>query len=476
MTSRRQLGLGVEWLVEVPGLPCPPPKAGPAAAGYAAVKLLEERARLLRPGFLTGADLEGTARVCRLVSGVPLAIELAARWVRSARPAAAARERAATTFTISEVYWVRDEHLAVLPSSIRSLNEAERAGELDLTVRAQAGLGMVLGTAGFRRHARRHIRAARAAAERTGNPITVCWVGIMSALHGMGAGDWAAVDAGTARALAMRDETPMYRWADELLLASAVAWYLAGRHERAAAAAAEGMAAGAGRRDPVVHLWGLLVLMETTLRTDPGDPVLPGWHSEAVRLLPKANRVDAARAHVVAARLHLAAGRSEQAWQAVRAADDLVGAGPSFEQYALEAHAGVPEICLELLELGGEHPGPAELRATAAGSARRLRRYARRFPMAMPRALVCLGWSAWLDGRTRGARRTWARAAREAERLRMPYELARAHEELGRHLAAGQRSPLGLDGPEHRERAIAGFRAIGCGTGTRSLPGLPVRT
>nr|BFE73026.1 hypothetical protein GCM10020092_063270 [Actinoplanes digitatis] len=88
VTSRRRLGLGAEWLVEVPGLPCPPPGAG--ADGYAAVQLFEERARLLRPGFVTGADLEGTARVCRLVSGVPLAIELAARWVRSARPAAIA--------------------------------------------------------------------------------------------------------------------------------------------------------------------------------------------------------------------------------------------------------------------------------------------------------------------------------------------------------------------------------------------------
>ncbi|MEU4222158.1 hypothetical protein AB0F10_43310, partial [Actinoplanes sp. NPDC026623] len=746
VTSRRQLGLGVEWLVEVAGLPCPPPGAGAGAAGYPAVQLFEERARLLRPGFLTGADLEGTAEVCRLVSGVPLAIELAARWVRSARPAAiadrlgqglellettapdverrhrslravigwswglltgeeeralirlsvfrrgfdldaaaavadaglpllaglvdqslitvgqdgrydmhellrqyaaerlaadaeqqartrrrhaehyaallpapaeflpedpgfpdveadnlraatdllvreadpavldahllrvwslyrhlgwfreaqaalaaaldrpagtrlqrgrwhrmlgeahqqlgaavpardhleqalgaldspvpgstpgrlsvfslqmagralralrlrgrlarpsrraAARERAATNFTISEVYWVLKEHLAVLPASIRALNEAERSGDLDLTLRAQAGLGMVLGTAGFHRLARRHIRAACAAAERTTNPITACWVAIMCTLHGTGTGDWAAIDAGTARALVLCDETPMYRWADELLLASAVSYHLAGRHDEALASAAKGMAAGAGRRDPVVHLWGLLSLMETTLRVDPGDPVLPRWLDEAVRLLPQASGVDAARVHVVAARLHLAAGRAAQAWLSVRAADDLAGAGPSFEQYALEAQAGVPELCLTMLELGGEYARPAQLRATAVAGTRRLRRYARRFAMATPRALVCLGWSAWLDGRTHDARRAWARAIHEAERLRMPYELARAHEEFGRHLAAGQRSPLGLDAAEHRERAVAGFRAIGCGPGTRSLPGLPVRT
>jgi hypothetical protein len=51
---------------------------------------------------------------------------------------------------------------------------------------------------------------------------------------------------------------------------------------------------------------------------------------------------------------------------------------------------------------------------------------------------------------------------RAAERLRMPYELARAHYELGRHLAGTARSPLGLDRAGHLERAAAGFRAAGC--------------
>jgi predicted ATPase len=86
VTSRRRLGLGVEWLVEVPGLPYPPAEAGMEAGGYEAVQLFEARARLIRP-TLGPATNEDVGRVCRLVAGVPLAIELAARWVRSATPA-----------------------------------------------------------------------------------------------------------------------------------------------------------------------------------------------------------------------------------------------------------------------------------------------------------------------------------------------------------------------------------------------------
>ena len=87
--------------------------------------------------------------------------------------------------------------------------------------------------------------------------------------------------------------------------------------------------------------------------------------------------------------------------------------------------------------------------------------YARTFPMARPRALACLGWSHWLHGRHGAAHRAWTRAIREAERLAMPWELANAHHQLGRHLAAGERSPLGLGPTEHLARARSIFEALG---------------
>jgi predicted ATPase len=85
-TSRRRLGLEGECLVEVAGLPYPPPDADPDARSCEAVQLFEDHARLIRPGLGSAAD-EDVGRICRLVAGVPLAIELAARWVRSVTPA-----------------------------------------------------------------------------------------------------------------------------------------------------------------------------------------------------------------------------------------------------------------------------------------------------------------------------------------------------------------------------------------------------
>jgi predicted ATPase/DNA-binding SARP family transcriptional activator len=752
VTSRRPLGLGVEWLVEVPGLPYPPPGADADAASYEAVQLFEQRARLLRPGFRTGDGSEGAGRVCRLVAGVPLAIELAARWVRSASPAAiaerlacgpellettspdveprhrslhavidwsyrlltederralrrlsvlrggfgleaaadvagaglpilaglvdhslvtvgedgrydmhellrqyaaellatdlaedsqtrqrhaehfasllpapaetfigagpgldaeaenlrtatgwflreadpaaldahllgvwalyrhmgwfreaqpffgaalerqdvtrlqrarwhrmlgeahqqlgethparhhlertlevlggkvpastpgwlkvlaaqmtrrtlrrlrpgdrvehhqgrrdAAQERAVAGCALGEVYWMLEEQRPILPVAVWALNDAERAGDLDLIVRVQAVLGMTLGTIGLHRLARRHLRSASVAVERTSDPLTVCWVGILSGLYWRGVGDWAAFDSGTARALELRHQTPMHRLADEILLIAAGARYLTADYPQAASAAAEGLASGRERRDPAVQLWGLALLIETALRTNPENPALDGWATEAARLLPKSATMNAARLHAATARLHLAADRTTDAWQAIHTADRLMGPRPPFEPYTLEAHAGVTEVCLTLLELHchthgspgrARAPDSAELRATAAASLSRLRRYARTYPTALPRTLICVGWDAWLGGRPGTAGRAWASALREAKRLQMPYELARAHYELGRHLTSEERSPAGLDRASHLELAMTGFRTAGCSADIRRVQAL----
>ncbi|PRY51301.1 putative ATPase [Geodermatophilus tzadiensis] len=79
-TSRRPLGLPGELVRPVPPLSLPDPAGGPAAvAASPAVRLFRDRAAAVRPGFvLDGTNAADVARVCRLLDGLPLAIELAA--------------------------------------------------------------------------------------------------------------------------------------------------------------------------------------------------------------------------------------------------------------------------------------------------------------------------------------------------------------------------------------------------------------
>ena len=369
---------------------------------------------------------------------------------------ARAQERAAVCWQLDETYYMLEEPLPMVPIALWGLNQAERSGRLDLVARSQAGLGMTVGTAGLHRLAGRHVRAAVIAAERTDDPMTVLWTQVTGSLHWLAVGHWAPVDAGLGRALAAGADAGLQRLADQALLLGGIARYLTGRFDEAAAMGADARAAGRERRDPMVHLWGLLVQTESRLRLDPADPAIAGWLEEARPLQAAGvSRIDVVRARAAEARFHLAAGRPADAWRATRAAADLAGGQSSFAVYTLEAHAGIPEVGLALAEQGVPGLAMDELRATIATGLRRLRRYARIVPVARPRALTCLGWSRWLDGRHGAARRAWARAIREAERLAMPYELARAHYELGRHLAVGDRAG-------HLERARSIFETLGC--------------
>jgi predicted ATPase len=91
VTSRERLGVPGEWLVDLGGLRYPTASPGEDIRQSSAVQLFVERARQVRRSWtLTNGDAEAVARICRLVEGMPLAIELAAAGVRTRSVAAVA--------------------------------------------------------------------------------------------------------------------------------------------------------------------------------------------------------------------------------------------------------------------------------------------------------------------------------------------------------------------------------------------------
>ncbi|MDQ3547381.1 MAG: tetratricopeptide repeat protein [Chloroflexota bacterium] len=80
VTSRERLNLDGEWVVEVGGLSLPGEKAGLDSSG--SEQLFVQRARQLRSGFVPDAgERVAITRLCQVVEGMPLAIEIAAGWL-----------------------------------------------------------------------------------------------------------------------------------------------------------------------------------------------------------------------------------------------------------------------------------------------------------------------------------------------------------------------------------------------------------
>ena len=82
-TSREALNLRAEWVYHVQGMLCPDTDDPDDLATYESVQLFAERARQVRQGALEEDEQVCAARICQLVGGMPLAIELAAAWTRT---------------------------------------------------------------------------------------------------------------------------------------------------------------------------------------------------------------------------------------------------------------------------------------------------------------------------------------------------------------------------------------------------------
>ena len=83
VTSREVLNLQAEWRYPVRGLQYPETTTAEQPRTYGAVQLFVERARQVRGDLLPVDEHAAVVRVCQLVEGMPLALELASTWTKT---------------------------------------------------------------------------------------------------------------------------------------------------------------------------------------------------------------------------------------------------------------------------------------------------------------------------------------------------------------------------------------------------------
>ncbi len=82
VTSRESLKLHEEWQWNVKGLRFPSAEEGQGGETYSALRLFTERTAQLSPEFQLNEHRAAVTRICQLVEGIPLAIEMAANWTK----------------------------------------------------------------------------------------------------------------------------------------------------------------------------------------------------------------------------------------------------------------------------------------------------------------------------------------------------------------------------------------------------------
>jgi predicted ATPase/DNA-binding SARP family transcriptional activator len=156
VTSRVHLNLTAEWIFELGGLEIPPVTVEEEIEEYSAVALFLQTARRVRPDFnLASQDHHWVREICCLVQGMPLAIILAAHWVRLLSCQEIAHEiHTSLDFLAASTKGASERHTsvrAVFDQSWRMLEEEDQ--------RVFRRLSVFRG--GFDRHAAQEVAGAR---------------------------------------------------------------------------------------------------------------------------------------------------------------------------------------------------------------------------------------------------------------------------------------------------------------------------
>lgn len=113
-TSRERLNLQEEWILHIHGMEVPKEQDLEAAEAYPAIQLFMDRARKVKPGLVfTESDKRYAIRICQLLEGVPLGIELASAWVR--------------LLSLEEIAAEIEQNLDFLTTSLRNVEQRHRS-------------------------------------------------------------------------------------------------------------------------------------------------------------------------------------------------------------------------------------------------------------------------------------------------------------------------------------------------------------
>jgi len=139
ITSRERLNLAEEWVYPVSGMPYPKNGTETEAEMFSGLALFMERAQQVMPDYtLTESDMPVMTRLCQLVDGLPLAIELSAAWVSVLScDEIVAEVEANMDFLTSTMRGIPDRHRslrAIFNQTWNRLTEAQQEGFRRLAV------------------------------------------------------------------------------------------------------------------------------------------------------------------------------------------------------------------------------------------------------------------------------------------------------------------------------------------------------
>ncbi|MGH6690174.1 MAG: ATP-binding protein, partial [Gammaproteobacteria bacterium] len=332
----------------------------------------------------------------------------------------------------AEVAFFDHDHSSLLHAAARCLNESEALGVSTELAYACGTVAIVAGIAGLHRLARTYLeRSLRVAAEVRHLP-TVAYVNQLASVYYNGLGDWAPAEANICEAAELFNRLgDSYRWQSCLMIRAYQRMYrgdFTGVDELVEKVWPLVFPEGVAQ----VRAWCFSVHVFSTLPRRALDRLELAAGEEVIHDLIDTSEQILVRGAL--ALVHARSGRSDEARRQADTGTELIERFPPTTYYTMAGVAAVTEAYLELwAEASAADLFEArDLANRARAACAHLRRFARKFPFAVPRTLLLQGLRDVLLGRPRRAATAWRQCAEEAARRGMPYERGLALALLGR--------------------------------------------
>jgi len=386
----------------------------------------------------------------------------------AARPKGhAARLEAARALTVlSNLYYFANETGLLLYSLLTALNLAEVVGPSPEVAQASSSMSVIAGLIGLHALADTYSHLAQETAQAVGKLSLQVYVLSRVSLYRTGVGRWPEADADLNRTLEISerlgDHVSWIGGAAVLFLVNAYRGQIARNARLAAEACARARRIG----NEAFEVWGLNVQASSLILLGQTDEASRAIET-AVALVSAAkgaDRVARLSTFGALARIRLVQGDLARVERVIADLAPMVAKSSPTAHGAFSGYDGLAEATLAVWAAdqpaqAGARKSPSrlqELQSNARQACQALRRYARVFPVAQPRALLRQGLYEWLAGNPARARRSWHKALARAEKLDMPYDQGLAHDAIGQHLNADD--PMRA---EHLNRAGDIFADVG---------------
>ncbi len=362
-----------------------------------------------------------------------------------------------------EVAYFGQEILRAFYSGFHALNLAEQLGPryVELPwVYANATFGM--GILNRHRQARYYRTRALETAERVSSPTVKAIVALRTGIYGNGIGQWDEAQEAFQRCIQLAHHMGDFRYWGDGVNALGLNAYLQGQFAASYDQYRQLAEAVAGTDNIEHQAWALNGKAMNLLRQ--------GQTDEAAALLHDAHKIlvhDADRAALILNHglLAIATLRREELALARQEADVtamLLHQSLPFLYALLDSYAAVAEVYLAVWqqtvqETTTHHTERHAAQKRAQRALGGFQRYSRTFPIGQARYLLLRGRYQWQAGKRDKAVVSWQASLAAAESLRMPYDTALAHLELGLYM------PNDVERVEHLDKAAEQFQALGAG-------------